>query len=413
MVLYRIGSALYFATIHVFSLFNDKARLWVQGRKDWYNQLKNCISSIPDYYKRKKVWIHVSSLGEFEQGRPVLETIKKEYPNICIILTFFSPSGYEVRKSYPLADIVAYLPADTPANAEGFLNLVQPDLAIWVKYDFWYYFLQELRTKNIPTVLIAAVFRKNSVFEKGILRNFYRNNILPCFTRIFVQDKDSARRLAAYYPKDKITIAGDTRYDRVIAVASQYKDLPILPFDGITLVAGSTWSKDESLLSEVYQKIKIPLRIIIAPHEIHEAHLKEIERKFNYKIVRYSQLSAYPESRLILVDNFGLLSTLYRYGQVAYIGNGFGKHIHNLLEASVYGIPTIFGPRHHKAIEAKEHIQLGVSKEVHSAQDIITYLEEMYQNSALRNEIRKKLHEHFAEKKGAVDKIIQKIRFLI
>jgi 3-deoxy-D-manno-octulosonic-acid transferase len=407
MLFYSISTQLYFFFIRLVSWVNPKARLWIQGRKNWKTTLKNKINAVPNYHNRKKVWIHVSSLGEFEQGRPVLEILRKKYPQYCIILTFFSPSGYEVCKNYDLADIITYLPADTRKNAKDFIQLIQPDITIWIKYDFWYYFLSELKYKNIPVILVSAVFRKNSVFEKKWLRKFYRNKVLCCFTHIFVQDESSFLRLKQYYPEKQVTLAGDTRYDRVLEIASQPKNLSISYFEGVTLVAGSTWQKDEEILSEVYRNIQIPLRIIIAPHEIDEAHLQGIEKKFASDIVRYSQYHTKPDSKIILIDNFGLLSTLYYYGQVAYIGNGFGDHIHNLLEASVYGIPTIFGPKHHKAIEAKEHLEKGVSKEVHNAKEIIDYLTEIYTQPQKLNIIKEQLHTFYKEKSGAVNHIIR------
>lgn len=409
MLLYNISTQLYFLFIRLASIFNSKAKLWVQGRKNWQILLQNKVNAISNYQNRKKIWIHVASLGEFEQGRPVLESIRKKYPHACIILTFFSPSGYEVRKNYDAADIVTYLPADTPKNAERFIQLIQPDLVIWVKYDFWYHFLAKLKKSSVPVLLISAVFRKNSVFEKKFFRHFYRNKVLPCFTHIFVQDESSFLRLKQYYPQHKITIAGDTRYDRVLEIASQSKCLPITHFEGLTLVAGSTWQKDEEILSQVYKNIKIPLRIIIAPHEIDESHLQKIEKNFYPDVVRYSQYYTQPYAKVILIDSFGLLSTLYYYGQVAYIGNGFGSQIHNLLEASVYGIPTLFGPNHHKTIEAAEHLQKGLSKEVHNAADIIEYLIQIYEQPQKQQEIKRKLQEHYQEKAGAVNYIVAHI----
>lgn len=409
MLFYSISTQLYFLFIRLASIFNPKAKLWIQGRKNWKETLKNKINAIPDYQNRKKVWIHVSSLGEFEQGRPVLEAIRKKYPDCCIILTFFSPSGYEVRKNYELADIVTYLPADTKNNAEYFIQVIQPSIAIWVKYDFWYYFLAVLKSKNIPVLLISAVFRANSVFEKKLFRQFYRNRVLSCFMHIFVQDEGSFSRLKQYYPEHQITVAGDTRYDRVLEIATQLKNLPITSFQGLTIVAGSTWQKDEEILSEVYHNSNIPLRLIIAPHEIDEVHLQSIEKKFAPDIVRYSQYSTNTDAKVILIDSFGLLSTLYSYGEVAYIGDGFGNHIHNLLEASVYGIPTIFGPKHHKAIEAQEHIEKGLAKEVHNAQEIMNYLNELYTNLQKREVIKQKLKAHYEQKSGAVQYILRYI----
>lgn len=410
MLLYNISTQLYFLFIRLASIFNSKAKLWVQGRKNWQTLLQNKVNAISNYQNRKKIWMHVSSLGEFEQGRPVLEALRKKYPHACIILTFFSPSGYEICKNYHAADIVTYLPADSAKNAERFIQLIQPNLVIWVKYDFWYHFLAKLKKNSVPVLLISAVFRKNSVFEKKFSRHFYRNKVLPCFTHIFVQDESSFLRLRQYYSESQITVAGDTRYDRVLEIASQPKNLPITHFEGLTLVAGSTWQKDEEILSEVYKTIQIPLRVILAPHEIDESHLQSIEKKFYPDTVRYSQYHTQPDAKVLLIDSFGLLSTLYNYGQAAYIGNGFGDHIHNLLEASVYGIPTLFGPNHHKAIEAAEHLQKGLSKEVHNASDIIEYLIQIYEQPQKQQEIKRKLQEHYQEKAGAVNYIMAHIQ---
>lgn len=328
---------------------NRKAGLWLEGRKNIWPGLTAAMEG-----DHPVVWIHAASLGEFEQGRPVLEAIRAQYPGYRILLTFFSPSGYEVRKDYPGADYVCYLPLDTPQNARRFLDIVQPQLAIFIKYEFWYHFLTTLKARDIPVLLISGIFRQDQVFFKSYGRLF--RGLLEGMDHLFVQDESSLSLLRGIGIR-QASIAGDTRFDRVWALRANPVRYPnvrrFLHTDNV-LVAGSTWEDDEKLLAEWwYGGGRQGRQLILAPHEITETHLKQIEALFP-DAVRYSVCGQSTRDAVLLIDNVGMLSSLYNYGRVAYVGGGFGKAgIHNLLEPAAYGKPVIIGPVYHQFHEAK------------------------------------------------------------
>lgn len=328
---------------------NRKAGLWLDGRKNIWPGLTAAMEG-----DHPVVWIHAASLGEFEQGRPVLEAIRAQYPGCRILLTFFSPSGYEVRKDYPGADYVCYLPLDTPQNARRFLDIVQPQLAVFIKYEFWYHFLTTLKTRNIPVLLISGIFRQDQVFFKSYGRLF--RGLLEGMDHLFVQDESSLSLLRSIGIQ-QASVAGDTRFDRVWALRANPVRYPnvrrFLHTDNV-LVAGSTWEDDEKLLAEWwYGGGRQGRQLILAPHEITETHLKQIEALFP-DAVRYSVCGQSTRDAVLLIDNVGMLSSLYNYGRVAYVGGGFGKAgIHNLLEPAAYGKPVIIGPVYHQFHEAK------------------------------------------------------------
>ena len=355
-LIYNIGIFFYKIAIFIASQFNEKAMKLRQGQNDALNSISNKIQSNAEY-----VWFHAASLGEFEQGRPVIELLKKENPSTKIILTFFSPSGYEVRKNYDGADIVSYLPLDTASNAKRFIDLVKPSKAIFIKYEFWPNFLLQLKAKNIPTYSISAIFRPNQVFFQWY-GSWYRN-LLDTFYHIFVQDSVSLDLLRANGIKD-VSVAGDTRFDRVYDLFLQSKQLPkieaFVKGSSKIIVAGSTWAKDEELLVQ-YLKHHSDIKLILVPHEIHESHISEISKSLNDNFVRYSiaTLENLITAKCLVVDVIGILSSIYRYADVAYIGGGFGVGIHNTLEAAVFGIPVVFGPNYHKFREARELIAIG------------------------------------------------------
>jgi 3-deoxy-D-manno-octulosonic-acid transferase len=345
---YSLSIFFYGIILRIATLFHTKARLWVRGRRNLFAELETKIKSS----SQPVVWFHCASLGEFEQGRPLMEEFKRRNPSYKILLTFFSPSGFEVRKNYPGADIICYLPLDTPANAKRFVSLVNPSLVFFVKYEFWLNTLGEIRRKNIPHFLVSGIFRPDQIFFKshgGIFRE-----ALKGFTFLFTQEKNSVELLKSIGITNVIA-AGDTRFDRVMEIASAAKEIPLAKLfsgtDGKTIVAGSTWPQDEELLFPVISaELKKDWKIIIAPHELGETHLTAIENGLQNAgiekqfITRFSKANeaTITTFKVLLIDNIGMLSSLYRYGNIAYIGGGFGKSIHNTLEAAVYGIPVVF-----------------------------------------------------------------------
>jgi len=332
-----------------------KARLWVQGRKGVFEQMRSQIDPGSEI-----IWFHCSSLGEFEQGRPVMEKIREMLPGKKILLTFFSPSGYEIRKNYPGADYIFYLPPDTGRNASKFLELVKPQYAFFVKYEFWHHYLSQLKKATIKTYLISGIFRSEQVFFKSYGRWFCK--ILSSFTHIFVQDNES-ESLIKSIGFTNVTVCGDTRFDRVFSIAGKAADLPAVKTfcsGKLTFIAGSTWPPDEEIIVRFINENKLPLRFILAPHEIHENSIRQLLDSIKIKTVRYSSIgdSASDDADVLVIDTIGILSSVYKYGKIAYIGGGFGRGIHNILEAATFGLPVIFGPNFKKFREANELVRL-------------------------------------------------------
>lgn len=353
--LYNLGIRAYSAAIRLASVSNKKAALWIQGRKN----IRQTIRQI-ERGNERLVWFHAASLGEFEQGRPVMEALKQAQPQTKILLTFFSPSGYEVRKNYQGADYILYLPADTPPNARFFVSHFHPDAAIFIKYEFWYNYLHELHKHHIPVYSISAIFRREQPFFRP-WGNLHRQ-MLNFFTRLFVQDRESIDLLASIGIKNTEQ-TGDTRFDRVKQIADQAGGVEKVEkfLNGSpAVVCGSTWPPDEDLLFSYINQYTGAYKWIIAPHEIGENHLKSILEKCKKKSVRYTEETAdFANAEVLIIDCIGLLSSIYRYGKAAYIGGGFGAGIHNTLEAAVYGIPVIFGPKYQKFKEAIALIENG------------------------------------------------------
>ncbi|MDR1337240.1 MAG: 3-deoxy-D-manno-octulosonic acid transferase, partial [Tannerella sp.] len=355
-MLYTFALHLYAFSTEVASLFMRKARLTRLGQ--WHT---NGILRAKIDRNARYIWFHAASLGEFEQGRPVMELLKARHPEYKILLTFFSPSGYEVRKNYDGADVICYLPFDTPYKVKKFLHLAQPAMAVFIKYEFWMNYLSELKRRRIPTYLISAVFRPEQIFFKPYGKWYLQ--ALYCFDHLFVQNVESERLLAGHGITN-VNVCGDTRFDRVLAVQHQARLLPVVgQFAGDSrpvLVAGSTWPQDEDILLP-YFNAHPEIKLIIAPHEIHRTHLMDIETRLSRPSIRLSETNdqSVSDKDCLIIDSFGLLSSIYRYGRMAYIGGGFGKGIHNTLEAAVYGIPVIFGPHYRKFHEAKELITAG------------------------------------------------------
>lgn len=405
---YKAGVALAAAT------GNAKARRWLDGRRNWRLALKQHLPA-----NGPIVWVHAASLGEFEQGRPVLEAIRQQYPHSGILLTFFSPSGYEVRKDYPGADYVCYLPLDTPRNARDFIRIARPAIAIFIKYEFWYNMLTRLYREKIPAILISGIFRPGQPFFKPY-GNMFRK-LLQEFNYIFVQNRESISLLEQIGIKH-VALAGDTRFDRVWALQAEERSLPgIDAFIGkqSAVIAGSTWETDETLLASWWkQHNKEGHCLIIAPHEIEPAHINKLLELFP-EGVRYTEWirqGHQQPGRVLLIDNVGMLSALYRYATITYVGGGFGKDgIHNILEPATYGKPVIFGPVFHKFPEAAALIAAGGGISIHDLISFSRHMDQLLQDEALRRQAGAKSKEYVAENKGATGKIlsyIQEKRFL-
>ena len=358
--MYSLIIHLYAFFIELISPFHKKARLMRLGQWKTNGILREKIDRNAKY-----IWFHASSLGEFEQGRPLIEKMKAEHPEYKILLTFFSPSGYEVRKNYGGADVVCYLPFDTPYRVKKFLDLSKPVMAIFIKYEFWDNYLSELKRRNIPVYIVSAIFRKEQLFFKWY-GGMYRK-VLSYFTHIFVQD-DASRELLSKYGVTNVSVFGDTRFDRVQDVYKNTKQIPMVELfvnnnrsdNQLTMVAGSSWQQDEEVYLNYFNEHP-ELKLIIAPHEIHKDHLMHIESMLKRPSIRLSEATEkdIKGKSCLIVDSFGLLSSIYRYGDLAYIGGGFGAGIHNVLEAAVYGIPVIFGPKYQKFKEARDLLQVG------------------------------------------------------
>lgn len=354
---YNIFLWLFRAGVHIASLSNQKANKWVKGRKNIFSRLEQAIP-----VNEKIIWMHCASLGEFEQGRPLLEKIKRQYPAYKILLTFFSPSGYEIQKNYQGVDWVFYLPMDGPKNARRFLEIVHPSLVIFIKYELWHYYLKKIKYRKIPLLLVSALFRKDMPFFKwygGILRK-----MLSRFDQIFVQTKESKGLMNSIGLSHICTVSGDTRFDRVIEIAEKFEPIPgISEFIGSNkaIIAGSTWPEDEEVLHNAFSAMNDPsLSLIIAPHEISENHLEDLSRLFP-SAIRFSSLyNSVPSTKVLIIDNVGTLSRLYKYSWLTYVGGGLKtKGLHNVLEAAVYNKIVLFGPYYHKYIEAVGLVKSG------------------------------------------------------
>jgi 3-deoxy-D-manno-octulosonic-acid transferase len=380
IIFYNLGIRLYWLFISFASLFNEKARLWINGRKNIFSRIESEVEKNSNI-----VWFHAASLGEFEQGRPLMEAYRKRNPDTKILLTFFSPSGYEIRKNYNGADYIYYLPLDTPRNAKRFISLVNPSMVIFIKYEFWYHYLNQIKKNNIKLYLVCGIFREDQVFFKSY-GNWYRK-ILTFFTHLFIQDLESIDLLKSININN-VSFAGDTRFDRVAQIATVSKDIETaLKFSNnkFCFVFGSTWPQDEEILAKYINSSPENYGFIIAPHEIHQSHIAELIQKLTVPYTLYStaENTDLSKSKVLIIDNIGMLSSLYKYGKVAYIGGGFGAGIHNILEAAVYGMPVVFGPKFQKFREAKELIQF------QAANSVISYeqLNAIFDNYAKKPEL--------------------------
>lgn len=399
LLLYNAGLTLYYLAIYIASFFNSKARLWINGRKAVVTNISN-----------KSIWFHFASLGEFEQGRPVLEQMRLLYPSAKIVITFFSPSGYEVRKNTPLADHVYYLPLDTEKNASRFINAINPTMAIFTKYEYWYHFFYELNKRSIPLYIISGIFRPGQVFFKwygGLHRK-----MLTYVSRFFVQDEQSTRLLNDIGITN-VTISGDTRFDRVWANARQPRQLPdIENFTNgqKTFIAGSTWPEDEKLLATLV-KNHPDWKFIIAPHEISESKTNALINLLpENSAIKYSQLTTHnSQLQILIIDNIGMLSSLYQYGHIAYIGGGFGAGIHNTLEAAAFGLPVIFGPNYAKFKEAKDIITLKVGFSIANETELKEAVDALINDEQFYSYASQQIKLYVEQHTGATDTIVNAI----
>lgn len=405
-IIYNTGIRSYNLAIRLAAPFNEKASLWVKGRK----KIREKISRIR-HENERLVWFHAASLGEFEQGRPVMEALKLAEPGTKILLTFFSPSGYEIRKNYPGADYILYLPSDTPENARYFVDQLKPDAAIFIKYEFWYNYLHELHRRHIPTYLISAIFRPEQPFFKnwgGLHRK-----MLGFFDRLYVQDEESVQLLNSIGINHNTQRVGDTRFDRVKQIAQAAKEIEkVKQFcDGRpAVVCGSTWPPDEDILMEYINKDTSGYKWIITPHEIGETHIRGIMEKCKKKAVRYTNEQAnYADYDVLITDCIGLLSSIYRYGDIAYIGGGFGVGIHNTLEAAVYGIPVIFGPKYRKFNEAVNLIQEGGGFAIGNGHQLKELLDSLIHNPAIMKTAGGKALAYVDSQLGATEIIVRQL----
>ncbi len=431
--LYHIFLWIYRGGIRLIMPWNPKARRWVEGRRGIFERIAAEMSSAEDLSRaaggpavpRPLIWMHCSSLGEFEQGRPILEELRRLSPQTRILVTFFSPSGYETRKNYAGADHIFYLPLDSRRNARRFIDLVQPQLVLWVKYDYWYYYLLELKKRNIPLLLVSAVFRRDQPFFKwyGRLHRY----MLECFTYFFVQTAGSAKLLSGLGITENVSVSGDTRFDSVIGIAGHSEPMPLIESfcgDRPVIVAGSTWEEDEEELDH-FANTHPELRFIIAPHEVEEARLKEVESLFRYRI-RYSvwaggeggtasdkggaasrTLVSGRTPNVLIMDNVGLLSRIYRYATITYVGGGFGNDgVHNVLEAAVYGKPVVCGPVIEKYIEAVELVDSGGGIVIDSALDAESVFKRLLAKGDDYEHACQASREYVQARKGATEKIV-------
>ncbi len=408
LFLYDLFLSLYYIAIKVYALFNNKAKKWIEGRRDWEQHIRSEILA-----GEKRIWIHCSSMGEFEQAKPLVEALREKYPAYKIVVTFFSPSGYDACKSSPLADHIFYLPHDSRRNAERFISIIEPSLAMFVKYEFWYYYLTQLKKQRIPTLLISGAFRAGQPFFKwygGIFRE-----MLGCFSFYFLQDKASGDMLGTIGIDKNIKVSGDTRYDRVSVISKSVTPMePIEKFKSghKILIGGSTWPGDEDVLKDCISSLPANWKLIVVPHEIGDTHIRKVQQLFAGNIL-FSELDAEntgQDKKVLIINNIGMLSRLFAYADIAFIGGGFQKGgIHNILEPAVFGMPVIFGPIFEKFVEAKTLVSLHYVFPVNNAAECNEVLKKMIADEEYRSGIGYALSEFMKTNVGATQTIMDEI----
>ena len=401
--MYSLGIYLMALGVRVAALFKEKLRKMVQGHRATWQMLR-ALSGKDTY-----VWFHAASLGEFEQGRPLMERLRREHPEKKILLTFFSPSGYEVRKNYDGADLVCYLPFDTPLNARRFVKLARPEAAFFIKYEFWRNYIEVLYKRGIPCYSVSSIFRENQIFFRPYGRGYAR--CLSRMTHLFVQNETS-RRLLEGIGVTNVDVVGDTRFDRVLDIRNAAKPLPLAErFAGCwkVLVAGSSWPQDEEIIIPYFNKHP-NLKLVLAPHVVSEEHLQAIERQLARPALRYSKATpkAVAEVDCLIIDCYGLLSSIYRYASMAYVGGGFGVGIHNVPEAAVYGVPVIIGPNNKKFREAQALLRCGGCKEIAGAADFEQLMDAWLSDKEALATAGKAAGSYIADNAGAADRIFSK-----
>lgn len=409
---YNLFLLLYPLGARIFSITNEKAKKWVAGRKDIFSRLASQVE-----HDKKVIWVHCSSLGEFEQGKPLIENLPQQFPGTSILLTFFSPSGYEVQKNYKGADHVFYLPMDSASNAKKFFDIVNPSLVIFIKYEFWHYYISEAKKRDVPLVLASAVFRKSQPFFQWY--GSFHQKMLRSFSFLFVQDQNSVELLQAINVHS-VALTGDTRFDRVLAIAKSFQPIEVISkFCGShpVIVAGSTWTEDDKELDH-YANTNQHIRFIIAPHNISKARIEECLHLYKNSIT-LSAWHAKGETftgdhstlNTLIIDNIGLLSKLYKYATIAYVGGGFGGDgVHNVLEAAVYGKPVVTGPVYEKYIEAAELVRWGGAFPVETALEMEKQFNELFDDEFFYKQACLASKEFVAANAGATEKIIQYIQ---
>lgn len=404
--MYELVINIYALGVSIASLFNDKVRRMRKGEAESFNVLRGKVEQGARY-----IWFHASSLGEFEQGRPIMERIKSEHPEYKILLTFFSPSGYEVRKNYEGADVICYLPLDTYLNARRFLDLIHPEMAFFIKYEFWWNYLHILKRRNVPVYSVSSIFRPGQIFFRRYGRGYA--GVLKCFTGFFVQN-DKSRSLLAGLGIDNVNITGDTRFDRVLSIKQQAKMLPLVKAfkqDCKVFVAGSSWPPDEDIFIKYFNEHK-EWKLIIAPHVIGEDHLKQILSKLKLKTIRYTEATEETarDAECLIIDCFGLLSSIYGYGETAYVGGGFGVGIHNVLEAAVWNVPVLFGPNNERFQEAQDLLASGGGRQIDSEAAFNAIMDAYLADDSLRKADGEKAGGYVTSRAGATDKILNAVK---
>lgn len=407
--LYNLAILFTSVLIKIVALFNPKMKLFVEGRKNVFSILKEKIAPTD-----KTIWFHAASLGEYEQGLPVIEKIKIKYPNHKIVVTFFSPSGYEVRKNNTVADITIYLPLDSPKNAKQFTQLIHPDLVFFIKYEFWINYLNQLQKQNIPTYLISGIFREKQLFFKWY-GGFYRK-ALDAFTYFFVQNENS-KNLLSELGKTNVTISGDTRFDRVVTILEKDNTLDFISNfknNKTTIVIGSSWPKDEVLLAQYINNCKDDVKFIIAPHNIKPDQITQLQNSISKKTILFSEKENKDLSQfeVLIVNTIGILTKIYSYADIAYVGGGFGNPgVHNILEPATFGIPIIIGPNFSHFEEAINLVKIEGCLSIKNFDELQTSFSSLIQNPKLKNEKGKICYDFIQKNKGATDRILNKISY--
>lgn len=409
LFIYNFLRLLYLAAARVLALFNKKAEKWINGRKNWEQHFRDTLQE-----GEKRIWIHCSSTGEFEQARPLIEALRSKYPAYKVVLTFFSPSGYEACLKNNPADYIFYLPNDSSRNARRFVGIVQPSLVMFIKYEFWYYYLQALKANGIPALMVSGAFRQEQQFFKWYGR-FFRD-MLHSFSFFFLQDKESERLLNTIGIDKNILISGDTRYDRVMAIAQQFTPIDaVVLFKGNSnvLIAGSTHSGDEEIILACFPTLPADWKLIIAPHEISTDHISKLKEAFDGSAVLFSELDAEhtgADKKVLIINNIGMLSRLFAYGDIAFIGGGFQKGgIHNILEPAAFAVPVIFGTIYEKFVEAKEMASLGYVFPVNNAAECSAMLNKLITDEVFHKRTSDSLRSFMQQHTGATQLIMNEL----